>query len=88
LPVLRPHENGDGFIFVFRRSAASNDYSVRVELSDDLKTWQTVEERIPGNEPQVDTDYHGPGIDRITLRIPENRNNGGHLFVRLVVGAL
>jgi len=86
LPVVASDDDGGGHLFVFRRSAESAGYPVWVELSGDLKTWEAAEERIPGLDQQIDVDFHGPGTDRVTVRIPENPGNGGRLFARLVVG--
>ncbi len=88
LPVMVPNEEDGGHLFVFRRTSESAAYPVWVELSDDLETWLPADERIPDLESRIDVDFHGPGVDRVTVMIPEEPGEGTRLFARLAVGTL
>ena len=75
--------------FTFRRTDESLAYNPRVQYGTGLATWTDAVNGLPGGAPVVivtDDDFHGAGIDRVTVRVPKAlAAPGTKLFGRLTV---
>ena len=69
-------------IFTYRRTDASAGYNPFVEYGD-LDTWTLASDGDDGVTITVDDDFHGAGIDRVSVAIPRALAAGGRLFARL-----
>lgn len=74
--------------FIFRRTDDSASSDPYVQYGSDLTGWTDAEPGVPAGDPVVideTNDHHGPGIDRVTVRIPRALAAGQKLFARLRV---
>jgi autotransporter-associated beta strand protein len=69
--------------FVFRRSDDSAALDPAVEYGSNLTGWTTAEDGIGGVTITVEDDFHGTGIDRVSVAIPRSLATGNRLFARL-----
>ena len=75
--------SGSNYLFSFRRAGAAAPYNPVVQTSATLAagSWTNVASGIT-----VDSNFYGPGIDRVTATIP--RTGKSKLFARLVITGL
>jgi hypothetical protein len=71
--------------FVFRRTDASAAYDPFVEYSSSLTGWDAAEHGVDGVIINEEDEFHGTGIDRVTVKIPRALASGAKLFARLRV---
>ena len=75
---------GGNFEFTFRRTDLSNYAPVPfVQYGSDLSGWTVAEDGVNGVTITVTDDFHGPGIDRVVVVIPQALASGQKLFARL-----
>jgi len=87
-PALLPVSSVDDTYlnFVFRRTLASATFQPGVEYGSNLDDdWTLAVNGENGVVIQVDLAFYGPGVDRVTTRIPRALANGSKLFARLRV---
>lgn len=77
-------------LFVFRRNAEVLEdptLEVLVEYGSDHKTWRNHIDHgtADGLVVNVEEDHYGPGLDRVSVTIPDNASPDGRLFVRLTL---
>lgn len=71
--------------FSFRRSGKAAADSPGVEYGSTLGGWTPAEAGVDGVIVDVEADFFGAGIDRVTVRIPRTLGSGSTLFARLTV---
>ncbi|NNF09092.1 MAG: hypothetical protein HKN74_02295, partial [Acidimicrobiia bacterium] len=82
-------DTGTGLDFVFRRTDESNndaDTTIEVEYGSNLDNdWTVAMDGVDGVTIAADDDFYGPGIDRVTVSLPDSLALDGKLFARLNV---
>lgn len=76
---------GNQLVFTFRRTDLASYTNPVVEYGSDLTGWTVAQNGVGGVSIVVDDDDFGPGIDRVTVSIPQALATGGKLFARLKV---
>jgi autotransporter-associated beta strand protein len=69
--------------FVFRRTDDSAGFNPFVQYSSTLAGWTTAQGGVGGVIITEDNNFHGTGIDRVTVVIPRTLATGPELFARL-----
>jgi autotransporter-associated beta strand protein len=72
------------FEFVFRRTDGSAASTPFVEFGSELGAWAIAQDGTGGVTIATDNDFHGPGVDRVRVRIPLPSGDSS-LFARLRV---
>ena len=75
-------------IFVFRRTdEADGDFNtvIAVEYGSNLAGWTEAINGVDGVTITVADDFHGAGIDKVTVSIPKTLATSGKMFARLQV---
>lgn len=85
--ALLPVAGGDATYFdlAFRRTDDSAPFDPFVEYGSTLSGWTVAEPGTDGVIIAEENDHFGPGIDRVTVRIPRGLAIGAKLFARLRV---
>ena len=81
LPDLQTDE--DWTTFVFRRSDLAEASNPHAQMSSTLGIWNTPVHGVGNVTISVDDNGFGPGVDRVTVRVPSDSTQ---LFMRLVTG--
>lgn len=71
--------------FIFRRTDDAAGYDPFVEYSGNANQWIPAEPGVDGVFIEDAADFYGPGVARVTVRIPRNLASGPVLFGRLKV---
>lgn len=74
---------GEWAFFEFRRSDVSAASAPFVQYGDSLGTWTTAVDGVGNVQVTTEDDGFGPGVDRVTVRIPRASEK---LFMRLAAG--
>jgi hypothetical protein len=92
MPTLDTTSDPEGkLLFTFRRRAEAGQdegTTLFVEYGSDLVGWSVVQHQGAGPTQTTITelpDGFGPGVDRVTVAIPQNQAEQGKLFARLKV---
>lgn len=72
-------------VIVFRRTDASIADEPAVQYGSALNDWTTAQNGVNGVTIEEANDFHGAGIDRVTVRLPLGLAVDGKLFARLAV---
>ena len=72
-------------MIVFRRTDASIADEPAVQYGSALIDWTTAQNGVNGVTIEEANDFHGAGIDRVTVRLPLGLAVDGKLFARLAV---
>jgi hypothetical protein len=83
LPVITL--DADHLYFIFRRTDAASGYDPFVEYSSSLGQWTLAEPGVDGISIEESLDFHGPGVARVTVKLPRSLASGTKLFARLGV---
>lgn len=75
--------DGESHILSFRRSHASADEDVFVEVSTDLDSWSRLEDGTGGVEFSLSPEPGESGIDRWEVSLPKEESPGARSFLRL-----
>jgi autotransporter-associated beta strand protein len=87
LPLIDNSSDPDFFIFNYRRldnAAADSRTTIRAQYGSTLAGWT---DAMAGPDIIITTadDFHGPGIDKVEVKIRRTLATGGKLFTRLQV---
>jgi autotransporter-associated beta strand protein/T5SS/PEP-CTERM-associated repeat protein len=75
--------NGGYLDFVYRRTSASVSSNPYVEYGSNLTGWTTAVAGTGGVIINVETNGFAPGVDKVTVRIPQALSANSKLFARL-----
>ncbi len=75
----------EGLVFQFRRDARVAASEFTVEFSSDLLAFEPVVDGVNGVEFLFDSDFHGPGIDRVSVHLPFSAAPSGRGAGRLLL---
>ena len=79
-------KDGTHLVIVFRRTDASVGDAPAVQYGSALSGWTPAQNGVNGVVIEEANDFHGNGIDRVTVRLPLGLAANGKLFARLAVG--